>query len=70
MSVQDPFDPWIRDKMKDWSAPVPDRIWNKIQEDQEKKRGFWFWFNDQRNRLSIIGTLLLITTGIGIYLAA
>lgn len=70
MSAQDPFDPWIRDKMKDWSAPVPDRIWNKIQEDQEKKRGFWFWFNDQRNRLSIIGTLLLITTGIGIYLAA
>jgi hypothetical protein len=47
MSAQDPFDPWIRDKMKDWSAPVPDRIWNKIQEDQEKKRGFWFWFNDQ-----------------------
>lgn len=70
MSAQDPFDPWIRDKMKDWSAPVADRIWNKIQEDQEKKRGFWFWFNDQRNRLSIIGTLLLITTGIGIYLAA
>jgi hypothetical protein len=70
MSAHEPFDPWIRDKMKDWSAPVPDRIWNNIQEDQDRKRGFWFWFTNNRNRLSMIGTLLLLTTGVGIYLAA
>ena len=70
MSAHGPFDPWIRDKMKDWTAPVPDRIWNNIREDQDRKRGFWFWFTNNRNRLSMLGTLLLLSTGIGIYLAA
>ncbi len=70
MNINDQMDQLIRDKMKDWSAPVSDKVWNNIQTEHKRRRGFWFWFTDQKNRMSMIGTLILISTGIGIYLAA
>jgi len=70
MSINDQMDQLIRDKMKDWSSPVSDSVWNNIQTENEKRRGFWFWFANPKNRLSMFGTLILVSTGIGIYLAA
>ena len=52
------FDNFIKDKLQNHSAPVPDGLWEKIVQDEDERRPvvFWWW-NHYKAIIGIVGVI-------------
>lgn len=58
-----PFDKFIKEKLNDYSLPVSDDLWEKIQQKKDKKvEGFFWWKNYAF--ITLIGVAALLSAGI------
>jgi len=62
MKQENQFDAFIKDKLGELNTSVPDRVWNAIQEKEDKKRRAGFWWRIRIAVFLILGIAISTIT--------